>query len=338
MKFRQGLLLLALCAPPLASAVADDDDGGAMERGRELTQAFYDGDTATVWAAFDEQMKNTLGSEQQLAAFRDQIKNRFGAEVAVDDEQVTEQQGYEVYLRTVRFEKSGELKFHVQWAFDEQGGVAGFYVRPAGKPEAAPSAHLDYQTRANLHLPFQGRWYVFWGGRGIEQNYHAASPGQRFAYDFLVVHGGKSHSGVGTENADYYCWRRQVLAPAGGEVVVARDGLPDNVPGKMDAGHPPGNYVVIDHGHGEYSFLAHMKQGSITVATGDRVSTGQTLGLCGNSGNTSEPHLHFHLQTTPDFDAGEGLPAQFQDYLADGKPVSRGEPVKSQTVSPQDDN
>ena len=81
--------------------------------------------------------------------------------------------------------------------------------------------------------------------------------------------------------------------------------------------------------------LAHLRQGSVAVGQGQQVAAGDTLGRCGNSGNTSEPHLHFHLQDSPVFGQGNGLPAFFNDYTADGKAVDRGEPVQGQVVSPR---
>src|SRR3546814_3444315 len=62
----------------------------------------------------------------------------------------------------------------------------------------SPSPYLDYQTKARLRLPFEGEWYVVWGGLDIEQNYHAATPGQRFAYDLLKIVDGSSHRGDGS--------------------------------------------------------------------------------------------------------------------------------------------
>jgi murein DD-endopeptidase MepM/ murein hydrolase activator NlpD len=70
------------------------------------------------------------------------------------------------------------------------------------------------------------------------------------------------------------------------------------------------------------------------VKAGQRVVAGQELGRCGNSGNTSEPHLHFHLQDAPEFGQGNGLPAFFEHYIADGEAVERGEPVRGQTIAP----
>ncbi len=125
---------------------------------------------------------------------------------------------------------------------------------------------------------------------------------------------------------------RPIRAPGSGTVVAAVDGVDDNQPVTMNPSQPLGNHVIVDHGNGEYSFLAHFKKGSVKVETGSRVGSGDLLGLCGNSGNSSEPHLHYHLQTTADFGQGEGLPVQFRSFLADGEAVSRGEPVRGQTV------
>ena len=103
-------------------------------------------------------------------------------------------------------------------------------------------------------------------------------------------------------------------------------------PGAMNAAQRAGNHVILDHGTGEWSLLAHFKRGSLRVKPGQTVAAGDTLGLCGNSGNSSEPHLHYHLQNGPTFGDAEGLPAQFVNYIADDKPIARGIPVRGQVV------
>ena len=60
---------------------------------------------------------------------------------------------------------------------------------------------------------------MFWGGRTIEQNYHAADKAQRFAYDFLIRRDGASHIGDPSKLENYLCWDRPILAPA--EAIVA---------------------------------------------------------------------------------------------------------------------
>ena len=102
----------------------------------------------------------------------------------------------------------------------------------------------------------------------------------------------------------------------------AENSIHDNPPGEENLTQEGflGNYVVIDHENGEYSLLFHFQQGSVAVHPGERVAMGQFLGLCGNSGASDMPHLHYHLQATPDplgFDA-EGLPIQFRSYRANG--------------------
>jgi murein DD-endopeptidase MepM/ murein hydrolase activator NlpD len=175
---------------------------------------------------------------------------------------------------------------------------------------------------------------VFWGGRTLEQNYHIVARDQRFAYDFLVRNGERTHAGDGRRVEDYYCWNRVIRAPAAASVVAAVDQYSDNAPGQTDVAHPAGNHVILDLGRGEYALLAHLRRGSIRARAGDRVEAGSELGRCGNSGNTTEPHLHFHLQDSPRFGDGNGLPAFFVDYVANGRPVARGEPVRGETVSP----
>lgn len=324
--------LLILIFDALVTAQTPEFD--PMERGRALTQAFYAGEIANVVEAFDASMREAVGGVEGARAFYEQVRMDLGDETDVVNETVRQEGGQTVYLRAARFARA-EQPFTVLWAFHATGRVAGFSIRGAtSSPSEAPSRYLDYATRTRLRLPFRGEWLVVWGGRTVEENYHAAHVDQRFAYDVAVEVEGARHRGEGTRNEEYHCWGRPVLAPGSGIVVVARDGLPDNAPGRMDPTAPPGNHVVIDHGNGEYSFLAHLQQGSVAVGRGDSVSQGLAVGRCGNSGNSSEPHLHYHLQDSPRFGEGEGIPAPFLDYVANGLPVRRGEPVQGQRIRP----
>jgi murein DD-endopeptidase MepM/ murein hydrolase activator NlpD len=129
-----------------------------------------------------------------------------------------------------------------------------------------------------------------------------------------------------------------VLAPADGTVVEVIEGVHDNAPGSMNPYSAVGNCVVIQHSEEEVSVLAHFKKGTIVVKTGDKVSRGQLLGLCGNSGNSSEPHVHFHLQNSPVLQDGLGIKCVFQkvDVTERGKTETRASysPVKGDIVSP----
>jgi murein DD-endopeptidase MepM/ murein hydrolase activator NlpD len=123
---------------------------------------------------------------------------------------------------------------------------------------------------------------------------------------------GETQSGDGKANEDYFAFGREVLAPADGVVTDAIDGVRDNIPGSMNPYSALGNAVIIEHREREVSVLAHLKLGSIKVKVGDKVKKGQVIALCGNSGNSSQPHLHYHLQNTPIIQDGIGIKCYFQ--------------------------
>ncbi|HEX8903848.1 MAG TPA: M23 family metallopeptidase, partial [Longimicrobiaceae bacterium] len=272
-----------------------------------------------------------LPTAAQLAAFRGQFAGQVGAETEVANESARRENGVTMYERVSRFEKA-QIPFRITVATDSAGMIAGFVIRP--EQPVAQSRFMDYVTKTPLRLPFDGEWYVFWGGRTREQNYHVIAPDQRFAYDLVVRRNGSTHEGDGTRVEQYYCWGQPIRAPGAGTVAVAVDSFADNAPGARDPAHAAGNHVIIDHGNGEFSLLAHLRRGSVAVRPGARVEAGAKVGECGNSGNTSEPHLHYHLQNTGVFGRAEGLPAQFTGYYADGRRVARGEPVRGQTIHP----
>lgn len=311
---------------PLLAAPPED---ATTQAGRELTRLFLDGKTDALWTRFTPEMQALFRDEKSLADFRAQVGEGLGVEETLESERTASQLGDRVYIRTSRWSKFPR-PVTLRWGLDTEGKVAGFSVEPAGEP--APSAQLDYETKAPLRLPFERDWYVVWGGRTVEQNYHAASGDQRFAYDFVKQADGRTYRTDGKALEDYLCWNEKILAPAAGKVIDAVDGLPDQAIGTTNTEQPAGNHVVLDLGQGEFAFLAHLRKGSVRVGKGDTVAAGDELGRCGNSGNTSEPHLHFHLQTTVTLGKGEGLPAFFNAYEADGRPMRRGEPVQGQTV------
>ncbi|HOB39525.1 MAG: M23 family metallopeptidase [Limnochordia bacterium] len=315
----------------IAVSLVPAEAQGAAATGRGLTELFFRGASAELWGMFSPELQAAFGTEDGFRQFQAQVVSAFGSGAELVHEEVSLLGEWWVYQGLLQF-PGVEVYLAIQWAFDDREVIGGLYVTQV--PKEAPSQFLDYETKTELYLPFTGEWYVYWGGRSIGQNYHAADAAQRFALDFLVLENGSSHAGAGTANEDYYAFGRPILAPAAGLVIAAVDGIGDNIPGSMNPEQPLGNHVVIDHQNGEYSFLAHLQRGSVAVQVGDWVEPGDLLGLCGNSGNSSEPHLHNHLQNTPDFPGGEGLPALFRSYLVDGVLVERGEPLRGQFVAP----
>ncbi len=220
----------------------------------------------------------------------------------------------------------------VSVVFAPDGQIPSFTVAPEWPLPPDPAA--DYQSAVTYHLPFEGVWWVFWGGDTIMQNYHVESPAQRHAYDILIWKDGSTYRGDGTRNEDYLAFGQPLYAPAAGTVAAAVDGVPDNTPGVLNPAQLAGNHVVIQTAEQEFVHLVHMQQGSVRVKQGDRVTTGQLLGLTGNSGNSSEAHLHIHAQDKVDIldPSAIGLPLRFSDYLANGEPVARDIPVQGQFI------
>ena len=311
-------------APPASSDTA--------RYGKAATDAFYARQFDTLWERMTVRMRDAIKSRQALAAFGAQVGSQLGSERELLDETSTAQGENGVYERRARFDGFPGAVL-VRWVFDREGQITGMTIQPDPQ-SATPSAFGDYQNKTVLRLPFKEDALVFWGGRELANNAHAALANQRFALDLLMQRELRTHSGEGRRNEEYFCFGRTVGAPAPGKVVAAVDAVDDNVPGQMNRKELLGNHVVIDHGNSEFSLLAHLRRGSVLVKVGEKVSVGQALGECGNSGNSSEPHLHYQLQNGPVFGAAAALPAQFVEYLADGQPVARGEPVKGQTVRP----
>ncbi|MBI4760065.1 MAG: M23 family metallopeptidase [Chloroflexota bacterium] len=192
------------------------------------------------------------------------------------------------------------------------------------KPIAFPASLEKTTPSATVRLPADVPLQVAWGGDKIETNYHAAAPDQRWAYDFLVAPFLNGSDKV----EDYGCYGVPVLAPADGLVVKTRDGEPDEVPGisSNNLTAPEGNFVAIQLKEtGTYLIIAHLKPGSVRVKVGDTVVEGQVIGACGNSGNTSEPHIHIHHQRQDPnlypLNFAEGLPLYFRDHNGPPMPV-----------------
>jgi murein DD-endopeptidase MepM/ murein hydrolase activator NlpD len=216
-------------------------------------------------------------------------------------------------------------------ALDGDGKIAGLYFKPRSASPEAASRQLT-----ELSLPFKGKWLVFWGGDTKKLNHHHDVPAQKFAFDILGVNeNGEIHSGEGTKNEDYYCFGREILAPADGVVVEAIDGVRDNTPGSMNPYCLVGNCVVIQHRTNEFSVLAHFRRGSVAVKAGDQVKRGQLLGKCGNSGNSSEPHLHYHLQNSSIFQDAFGIKCNFDKVVlaSDSTTKTNYSPIKGDIIS-----
>lgn len=164
---------------------------------------------------------------------------------------------------------------------------------------------------------------------------------QRFAIDYVQVGDDfRTFTGDRLQNGSYHAYGAEALAVAAGTVVATKDSIPENVPGPTSRAVPitletvGGNHVIIDIGRGRFAFYAHLQPGSLRVRVGDRVGAGDVIGLVGNSGNSTEPHLHFHIADGTAPLGSEGIPygtdfeivgrcRAFTDGCAGTAPVAR---------------
>ena len=191
-----------------------------------------------------------------------------------------------------------------------------------------PSSYDFMPSQVILDLPIDGPITVAWGGPSARTNHHVSSPAERWGYDLLVTVEGSSHLGSGRNVADFYAYDRPVHAPAGGHVIDVHDGEPDAQPGRPEPQRGGGNYIVVEIAPRQYLFLVHLRTGTIRVQKGDEIRRGDVVAHIGNSGNTSEPHLHLHVQDTPRAGDGQGVPVYFGHYVVahTNETVARGMP------------
>ena len=155
---------------------------------------------------------------------------------------------------------------------------------------------LLHGPTVDLRPPFaEGRFYVAHGGGNPLINYHSSHPPQRYALDIAELDAfGRRAGGIAPAALEsYVIYGRETVSPCAGEVTAAIDGIPDNRIGETNRNDVAGNHVVIAC-EGIDLTLAHFRPGTLAVETGDSVNAGQPLGEVGNSGNSTEPHLHIH--------------------------------------------
>ena len=163
-----------------------------------------------------------------------------------------------------------------------------------------------------LDLPVHGTWLAGQAGATTITNGHSTN---RYAVDILKLgQDGRLFRGNEEAVTDYYSYDEPIFAPVEGKVTQIVDSLQSDLIGSMDEKHPGGNIVIIDIGNGKYVYFGHLKKGSIAVEEGQFVKPGTLLGYIGNSGYSTHPHLHMHVQNRPtsDPDGRKTYPFRFK--------------------------
>jgi urea transporter/murein DD-endopeptidase MepM/ murein hydrolase activator NlpD len=182
----------------------------------------------------------------------------------------------------------------------KSSGLVLLYFAP-GSPEENYYYHHTNQARFERlryfmpDLPFLGEWTVTQGHNGNITH----KEDWRHAWDFVVTdERALTFSNSGSRLEDYYCYKLPVIAPLDGEVALVVDSIPNNRIGDMNLAQNWGNTIILNHGEGLYSAFSHLEPNSSRVTIGARVKRGEILALCGSSGRSPEPHLHFQFQAT----------------------------------------
>jgi hypothetical protein len=326
MHLRAGLALALAALPHLATAAPPELDEEARDVVREIVDGKYD----AVIARFTPEMRDYL-PRGQLAIVVDPLRTERGP-------------ARSVIVRLRHDQANGVADFTVKanWT---RGKVSDFHVwlTPEGKVTALrvddevaaqDTERVDrYQTKNALRPPFHGTWTAK-NAAHETKNPHFVIRSQRWAVDWVMAgSSGRTYRTDGKRNEDYLAWGQEALAPADGTVAVVVDGIPENVPGQMDKYFVPGNHVALDLGQGEFAMFMHLVPGSIVVKVGQRVKAGDVIGRVGNSGNSSEPHLHFQICDRARLSDCVSLPAQYTDVILDGKPAARGWPAEGSRLA-----
>ncbi|MDH7998714.1 M23 family metallopeptidase [Bacillus cereus] len=175
---------------------------------------------------------------------------------------------------------------------------------------AYPANVQSMSPKIVVRFPLNERALVGWGGDRLEANYHVIKPNERWAYDILIPPAEVKSSKL----KDYGIYGARVTAPASGTVVSINNDEKDLVPGSDDFQSMAGNHIYLRLDEtGTFLVLAHLKKGSIKVKEGQHVNEGEFLAQVGNSGSSSEPHLHIHHQRQD--------PSKVSIFLSEGLPL-----------------
>ena len=323
---RRLLMVLAVLFLAVSVSVGDMATDRFEKVVNRMVKAINEGDYARIGSDFDRTMEDFFPLEKREPFFKN-LSAQYGKIIRLDKPRLV-QPGQAICVANC---ERGKLDIKV-W-LDEKDKIIGLLFLPHTTDMPVPE-----KNETKLSLPFKGKWLVFWGGDTKELNQHHDAPNQRFAFDFLGAdEQGKTRKGKAQVNEDYFAFGREVLAPADGNVTDVINGVRDNVPGSMNPYSALGNAVFIQHREHEVSVLAHLKLGSITVKVGDKVKKGQVIALCGNSGNSSEAHLHYHLQNTLIIQDGTGIKCYFEKVIVidggDKKAKMDYSPIKGEVVN-----
>jgi murein DD-endopeptidase MepM/ murein hydrolase activator NlpD len=313
-------ILTAVLTFALCTVLAQTEKPSYKSVADKFEQYYNQENNDSIFSLFSSEMQKALPIDK-TNGFLSQLRTQVGK--ITQREFARYEATYGTYKTT--FERG---VFAVNISVDNNDKINGLFVKPF-VPDSLPEIE---RNTTKLVAPFKGAWTIYWGGDTRAQNYHVESQAQKNAFDIMIFKDGKTYKTDGKTNEDYYAFGQELLAPCDGEVVLVVDGVKDNTPGILNPVYIPGNSVIIKTINKEYLFFAHFKQHSVKVKQGQMVKRGEVLGLCGNSGNSSEPHLHFHIQNVEDMNIATGVKCYFDKLIVNGQLKNDCSPVKGETI------
>ena len=286
-----------------------------------FTERYNGGNFDGIYELYGEGMKKAFTQMETRSFFGDNI-NRLTGQIK-SSQFVGLRDGAHVYR--LEFDRSiAEMVI----SLNGKNLISGLFISP---PKPAGVAVLERNTTPMI-LPFNEEWFVYWGGLTEEQNYHVREISQQYAYDLLVVKDGASYTGDPKNNESYFAFGKDIIAPCNARVVQVIEGVPDNIPGITNPRDLTGNTLVLQTAIGEYILFAHLKEGSILVEEGQEVAQGEVMAQCGNSGNSTEPHLHLSLQNTVEMSEATGGKLFFERLMVNNELKVDYLPVKEDFI------
>lgn len=288
----------------------------------QFTDLYNAEDYKAIFNLFNADMKNALSIEK-AEAFLAGMKATLGDIDTMKFDKLKKGVSH-IYKTTFSSEELRDILIYL----DDENKIGGLMVT-MHKPNNLP---IVERNTTQMILPFKEEWFVFWGGTTVDKNYHVAYENQQYAYDILMVKDGASHKGDPKNNENYYVFGKDIIAPCDAKVVKVITGVIDNIPGELNPEQLTGNTVVLQTEHDEYILFAHLKEKSVVVKEGQMLKQGDLMGQCGNSGNTTEAHLHLSLQNDIDMNMSTGGKIYFDKIMVNGEIKDDYLPVKEDLV------
>lgn len=318
----KNIILTALITLTMSNLFGQTEKATSKTVAENFEKNYNSDSFEAIFNMFDSEMQKALPLDKTID-FLTGLKSQAGK--MSKREFVKYEQTYATYK--TNFERA---LFAVNISIDNNSKINGLFVKPF-KESNLPKIE---RNSTKLKLPFKGEWTVVWGGDTKELNYHVESEAQKNAFDIVITDTkGNSYKTDGKTNEDYYAFGKELIAPCDGEIVLVVDGVKDNKPGELNPIYIPGNTVIIKTAKNEYLFFAHFKQSSIKVKQGQKIKQGQILGLCGNSGNSSEAHLHFHIQNVENMVSATGVKCYFDNLFVNGQTKIDYSPIQKDKIS-----